>query len=145
MKIIIGQNGLTLSVDTQKTKEYYSGIELCDCQGCRNFYAQARDRFPGLTEWLEQFGVPIDRPDEIMYLDIAENVNYLCVSYTVCGRIEGAQSAEIPLTGGEFPSVTVCSPDAPTGDIPNSQKGEYFVIDVTEFSLPWVLDDPVSC
>ncbi len=138
------QNGLTLYFDAEKTREYYANIKLCDCGGCRNYYAQARERFPGLTKWIEKFGVCIDRPDEIMYLDIEKNTNYLCVSYTVCGRLEGTLSTEISLTDCEVPSVTICSPDAPMGYIPNSQTGDYFIIDVTNFTLPWVLHEPMN-
>ena len=108
MKIIIGQNGLTLSVDTQKTKEYYSGIELCHCQGCRNFYAQARERFPRLTEWLEQFGVSIDRPDEIMYLDDKTFIEYKKYILDEFSRKALISSKEVDAL---YPVITVSHPE----------------------------------
>ena len=47
----------TFSVDVEKTREYYKTHSLCDCASCRNFYAQVRNTFPKLCEFLSLFGI----------------------------------------------------------------------------------------
>lgn len=44
------------SVNTEKTKKYYEIHTLCNCAYCRNFYAQAKDKFPKLSAFLSNLG-----------------------------------------------------------------------------------------
>ncbi len=128
----------TFSVDVEKTTEYYKTHSLCDCANCRNFYAQAREKLPKLSEFLAQFGVDISRPDETWSVEADNGVNYITTDYTVCGRVEKMGKYEIDLHDEQFLSVVVT--DGFTS--PNDQTGEYFTLSVDNISLPWVLNEP---
>lgn len=126
------------SVNIEKTTEYYKTHALCDCTNCRNFYAQAREKLPKLSEFLAQFGVDISRPDETWSVEADNGVNYITTDYTVCGRVEKIGKYEIDLHDEQFLSVVVT--DGFTS--PNDQTGEYFTLSVDNISLPWVLNEP---
>lgn len=126
------------SVNIEKTTEYYKTHALCDCTNCRNFYAQAREKLPKLSEFLAQFGVDISRPDETWSVEADNGVNYITTDYTVCGRVEKMGKYEIDLHDEQFLSVVVT--DGFTS--PNEQTGEYFTLSVDNISLPWVLNEP---
>lgn len=126
------------SVNIEKTTEYYKTHALCDCTNCRNFYAQAREKLPKLSEFLAQFGVDISRPDETWSVEEDNGVNYITTDYTVCGRVEKMGKYEIDLHDEQFLSVVVT--DGFTS--PNEQTGEYFTLSVDNISLPWVLNEP---
>lgn len=128
----------TFSVDVEKTREYYKTHSLCDCENCRNFYAQARGKLPKLDEFFTQFGVDISRPDEIWSVEADDHIDYISTDYTVCGRVEEMGKYEIDLYDEQFLSVVVT--DGFTS--PNEQTGEYFTLSVDNISLPWVLNEP---
>ena len=73
------------SVDTEKTKKYYEIHTLCNCAYCRNFYAQAKDKFPKLSAFLSEFGVDIAKPDETLSVETDNAIDYISIDYTVCG------------------------------------------------------------
>lgn len=128
----------TFSADVEKTREYYETHALCDCTNCRNFYAQAREKLPKLSEFLAQFGVDASRPDETWSVEADNGVNYITTDYTVCGRVEKMGKYEIDLHDEQFLSVVVT--DGFTS--PNDQTGEYFTLSVNNISLPWILNEP---
>lgn len=128
----------TFSVDVEKTRKYYKAHSLCDCENCRNFYAQVRGKLPKLDEFFTQFGVDISRPDETWGVEADNGVNYITTDYTVCGRVEKMGKYEIDLYDEQFLSVVVT--DGFTS--PNEQTGEYFTLSVDNISLPWVLAEP---
>lgn len=126
-----------MDVDVEKTREYCRSLSLCDCLTCRNFYAQAKNALPELKEYLGRFGVAIDRPDEIVCGDTGEKTEYLCVSYTVCGKIiEGDECELCVQSGGLELEVTISG-----SYIPNEQHDDYFVVSVYGIVLPWVLEE----
>ena len=134
--MLIQKQDYKMDVDIEQTELYYESHSLCDCQSCRNYYAQVRDRFVVLDNFLSEFGVAIDRPDEIGWIEAENKVEYLFVSYTVCGRILEYGEYEMSLNDAELVLNIVIG----GSDIPNEQKGEYFVITVYNIVLPWVLD-----
>lgn len=136
--MIIQKDGYILDVDIAKTKAYYESNTLCDCNEDRNFYAQVRDRFPKLTALLYEFGIPIDRPDEIGSVALEDEIDYLFAAYTVVGRIVEPGEYEIDLFDGNLFLNIVISNEY----FPNEQKTrEYFTIAVYNIKLPWVLDE----
>ena len=66
----IKKENYTFSVDTEMTREYYETHSLCDCENCRNYYTQIKDRFPKLGMFLSEFGVDISKPDEIFSFEM---------------------------------------------------------------------------
>ena len=125
-------------VDVERTKQYYKTHSLCECECCRNYYAQIRKKYPKLTDFLEEFGVDVARPDEVMSVEETHFIDYIDVDYTVCGKVETLGNYEIDINDNTFLSMLITEGFA----TPNEQKGEYFTISVMNIKLPWVLDEP---
>ena len=125
------------SVDIEKTKKYYKTHSLCDCDICRNYYTQIKAKFPKLNDFLNEFGVDISRPDEIMSIEIDNKAEYINVDYTVCGNIKQMGEYEIDIHDNSFLSIVVKNGYSS----PNEQTGEYFTISVNQIDLPWILDE----
>ena len=136
--MIIQKQGCKMDIDIEQTKEYYKSHSLCECSSCRNYYAQVKDRFRLLDEFLLELGVAIDRPDEMGCVELVDEIQYLFASYTVCGKVLEHDGYEIDLhDGGLFLNIVI-------GDsfVPNEQKTDYFVVTVYNIVLPWVLNEP---
>ena len=137
MELII-KDGYKFTVDIEKTKEYYNTHSLCDCVCCRNYYKQIEQELPKLKEFLDNFGVDISKPDEIMSIENEGFIDYLNVDYTVCGNVINMSEYEIDIYDKLFLNVIVTEGFAS----PNEQTGEYFTLSVTNIRLSWVLDVP---
>lgn len=133
----IKKENYTFSVDTEMTREYYETHSLCDCENCRNYYTQIKDRFPKLGMFLSEFGVDISKPDEIFSFEMEECVDYINVDYTVCGRIEEMGECDIDIY--EDLPVKVAVTDG--FNSPNEQTGDYFTLSVNKIMLPKVLNE----
>lgn len=137
--MIIRKDDYILDVDVAETRAYYQRNTLCACNEDRNFYAQARDRFPKLTALLEEFGIPIDRPDEIGSVALEDEIDYLFVAYSVVGKIVELGEYEIDLFDGNlFLNIVIGNEYFPS----EQNTREYFTIAVYNIQLPWVLDEP---
>lgn len=137
--MIIRKDSFVLDVDVDSTARYSKEHALCDCDEDRNFYAQARETFPGLAAFLAELGVEIDRPDETGSHAEDDCIDYHFVSYTVIGDILESDKYEIHLfDGGRFLHVVIDH-----WYVPNEQKTDrYFTVTVYNIQLPWVLDEP---
>ncbi len=136
--MIIQKQDCKMDIDIDQTKEYYKTHSLCDCPSCRNYYAQVKERFHLLDEFLLELGVSIDRPDEMGCVEADNEIQYIFASYTVCGKILELDKYEIDFNdGGLFLNIVI-------GDyfIPNEQKNDYFVVSIYNIVLPWVLNEP---
>ena len=136
--MIIKKQGCKMDVHLEQTKKYYISNSICDCPSCRNYYAQVKDKFHLLDEFLLELGVSIDRPDEMGCIELDNEIQYVFASYTVCGKILELDKYEIDINdGGLFLNIVI-------GDsyVPNEQKTDYFVVTVYHIVLPWVLDEP---
>lgn len=126
-------------VDIEKTIEYYKTHSLCECDRCENFYAQIKGKFPKLESFLSDFGVDISKPDEIMGVELDNDIQYIGIDYTVCGKVVTMGQYEIDIQDDLFFSLVITEGFAS----PNEQTGDYFTISVNNiFELPWVLDKP---
>ncbi len=137
--MIINKDEVVLDIDIKATTEYSQIHSLCDCNEDRNFYIQARNQFPKLTEFLTELGLLIERPDEIGSIINEDRIDYIFVSYTVVGEIKEYSKYETDMfDGGMFLSIVIDD-----SSIPNEQKTDrYFTVTVYGISLPWVLDEP---
>lgn len=137
--MILRKNGFVLDIDVEGTLRYAQEHSLCNCSEDRNFYGQAREKFPKLTALLAEFGVLIDRPDEIGSCAVGDEIEYHFVSYTVIGDILEADQYEFHIfDGGLFLNVVVDH-----WYVPNEQRTDrYFTVTVLRIKLPWVLDEP---
>jgi len=61
-----------MDVDVEKTKAYSQSHSVCDCAEDRNFYTQAKEKFPQLDVFLDELGVDITRPDETGCVELEE-------------------------------------------------------------------------
>ena len=134
----IKKDDYIFSVNVEQTKKYYETHSLCNCGNCRNFYTQAKDKFPKIGELLSEFGVDISKPDEIESVDMEEAVMYINIDFTVCGSVEAMGQREIEVYD-HMPLHLVVTEGY---TCPNEQTGEYFTISVTGVAMPWVLDEP---
>ena len=126
-------------VDTEKTIDYYRTHSLCECECCENFYAQIKGKFPKLESFLADFGVDIAKPDECMSVELDNTIQYICVDYTVCGKVTVMGQYEIDIQDSQFFSIVITEGFAS----PNEQTEDYFTISVNNvFELPWVLYKP---
>lgn len=110
---------------------------MCDCVCCRNYYKQIEQELPKLKEFLDDLGVDISKPDEIMSVENEGYIDYLNVDYTVCGNVINMSEHEIDVYDNLFLNVIVTEGFAS----PNEQTGEYFTLSVTNIRLPWVLNE----
>lgn len=137
--MIIRKDEYVLDIDMESTVRYAQEHSLCGCSEDRNFYAQAREKFPKLAVFLSELGLQIDRPDEIGSVAMEDYIDYLFVSYTVVGEILEAGQYEIDMfDGGLFLNIVI-----DYWYVPNEQKTKrYFTVTVYNIDLPWVLDEP---
>ena len=133
--VTVKKDESTFSVDIEKTRNYYKTHSLCNCENCRNFYAQIKNNFPELDRFLSEFGVDISKPDEASSVEADNYIDYLTVYYSVCGRSEAPNAYEIDILDKSPLHVTIGGEYAP-----NEQVGDYFMITVTGIKLPLVLE-----
>lgn len=79
-----------MKVDLAKTKAYYQALKeesLCNCEPCKQYYLNARAFLPDLALWLDDNGVQIEKPFEVMSiaLDESNEVCYLSIQYVLFG------------------------------------------------------------
>lgn len=136
--ITIQKGQYVFEVNIEKTIDYYKTHSLCECDGCKNYYAQIKGKFQKLESFLSNFGVDISKPDEIMSVELGNAIKYISVDYTVCGKVVTMGQTEIDIQDDLFFSLFITDGFAS----PNEQTGDYFTISVTNnvFELPWVLD-----
>ena len=142
----IQKDEYVFEVDIEKTIEYYKTHTLCECECCENFYAQISGKFPKLESFLFDFGVDIAKPDECMSVELENEIQYISVDYTVCGKVVTMGQYEIDVKDDRFFSLVITEGFAS----PNEQTDEYFTISINNvFELPWVLEkpfpEPVKC
>ena len=137
--MIIRKHGYVLDVDIEGTSKYSQEHEICDYDEDRNLYAQIADKFPKLKEFLAEFGLVIDRPDETGSCAIEDYIDYHFVSYTVIGSILDSDKYEIDMFDGGLSLNILIN----NWYVPNQQKtNEYFTVTIYGIDLPWVLDEP---
>ena len=136
---VIKKEEYVFEVDIEKTKNYYKTHSLCECDCCENFYAQINGKFPILESFLAEFGVDISKPDELSSIELENEIQYITIDYTVCGKMKNIGQCEIEIQDNEI--FTLVFSDGFVS--PNEQTGDYFSISVYNIiELPWVLDRP---
>lgn len=127
--------GGVFSFDKEKTEEYYKNRDdsLCSCENCKYYYAHIKGMFPKLESILSDFGVDIEKPDEVWSGDMKkENVVMIFeAGYTVCGSIVGELPKDIEIDDGQKFALRFSKGFA----FPNGQTGDYFSISVMGFKM----------
>ena len=114
-----------MKIDIVKTREYYNSLSsglLCDCDYCKLYYAKSRKEFLELALWLDEYGVDIEKPFEVMSPEPDESgtLDYIGVQYIVFGNFTNDNSYYV----GDFNIKIAYS--HPTTEI----SDEHFVLEV---------------
>ena len=107
----------------------------CDCAWCRNFYQSVDSAYPDLRPFLEQFGVHLNAPSEM----IAFSPTLCTCYYVVCGDILEQGSADIVING-----ITVSPLTKEEALVNTDMEGPTYFLQVGTLSLPWVLEEPME-
>ena len=78
-------------MDKIKTENYYKALNnenLCSCDYCRNYYKEAKETYPELSDYLARMGIDIEKPLETMPLEPYEGaIEYIAVQYIALGNV----------------------------------------------------------
>lgn len=96
------------------------------CAYCRNYYETVDTAYPNLRPFLEQFGVNIEGPSELMPFE----PTLLLACYRVQGNIVSWGQSALSVNG--IPVVAEASEDGT------------FLLWVGEMELPWIQAEPVE-
>ena len=67
-----------MNINIIKNKEYYrKKNDLCACDMCKNYYLQIEKEYPKIKEYLDNIGVDILKPNELMWENEGEGIKYL--------------------------------------------------------------------
>lgn len=128
-------------VNIEQTQNYYNSHSLCKCDHCQIFYRQIKGKFPKLQNFLAEFGIDISKPDEISSVESDNSIDYLCVDYTVCGKVVTMGTYEMDLYDNLFLSIVVTDGFAS----PNEQKDTYFTLSVYGIKINNETKNVISC
>lgn len=115
-------------VDVDATRERTSkySFEHCQCAYCKNFYDAIDQAHPHLRPVMEEFGVNLEGPSELMPFE----PTLMLACYRVDGEILQWGQARITVSG---------VPIVPE----NGDNGTFFLW-VGELELPWIQDENVE-
>lgn len=115
-------------VDAEATRERTSrySFEHCQCSYCKNFYDSVDQAHPGLRPVMEQFGVNLEGPSELMPFQ----PTLLLACYRVDGQI--LQWGKTPLYVSGIPVV------------PESGDESTFLLWVGEMEVPWLQEESME-
>lgn len=107
----------------------------CTCGYCRNFYAGIDVAYPRLRNFLSQFGINVEGPDELCPFEptIYE------ATYIVQGFIAQKGSQQL-----YFEDMPLLFRSASESDICTEHPSPYFTVTVGLLELPWLLSEPMS-
>ena len=115
-------------VDVEKTRERTSkySFEHCQCSYCKNFYDAVDQAYPALRQVMEQFGVNLEGPSELMPFE----PTLMLACYRIDGQI---------LTWGKTPLWV-----SGISLVPELADEETFLLWVGEMRIPWLQKEAVE-
>ena len=115
-------------VDVDKTRERTSrySFEHCQCSYCKNFYDAVDQAYPALRPVMEQFGVNLEGPSELMPFE----PTLMLACYRVDGQVLNWGTSSLSVSG-----VTL---------LPELADEETFLLWVGEMRLPWLQKEAVE-
>lgn len=129
-------NSVKILFDKEKTREHRTVFNTpCDCQDCRNYYKNLRDKFE-LIDFLANFGIDYSRAEEIMPFDLGnkkESLIKYCAYYCVVGSI----SNEISIKKENY---SISFGNSSNINIGHEITDGYFFI-VVDIDLPYILEE----
>lgn len=135
--MLIEINDWIFDVDIPMNMELSSGqaADHCMCGYCRNFYAAIDKACPRLREFLLQFGLDVEGPDELCTFEptIYE------VTYVINGNLVQKGSQKFYLD-----SIPVNVLTSEESDLETERPKPYFTMTFGLIELPWMLDEPMD-
>lgn len=115
-------------VDREATRERTTknAAEHCECAYCRNYYQAVAAAHPRLAPFLQEFGININGPSELMPFE----PTLMLACYRIQGQILQWGKEELHVDG--VPIVVE------TGDIGT------FLLWVGELEVPWLQEEPME-
>ena len=126
MKITLADWEFQVRVSDTTAHSLKCSIDHCLCAYCRNYYESVDEAHPSLRPFLEQFGLVLEGPSEVMPLE----PDYVMAGYRVLGRITGRGEARMHVN-----HVPVHFEDA---------DDTSFFLWVGPMDLPWKQDEPMG-
>lgn len=123
-----------MKLNIVKTQKYYDSLEqeyLCNCNYCKNYYLQVKEKYPKVSSYLGSFGIDIEKPFEISSLEPDENniLEYCVCQYIAFGRCSDTYSYKIDdvefRISQSYPYIGI--------------KEEHFVIEFYQIKLEMIL------
>ena len=113
-------------VDVEKTRERTSrySFEHCQCGYCKNYYDAIDQAHPTLRPVMEQFGVNLEGPSELMPFE----PTLMMACYRVDGQILQWGTTSMSVGGIEI--------------VPEAGDEETFFLWVGELEVPWLQKEP---
>ncbi len=133
-------NNYEFEVDFEQNLNYYLFNELCDCTPDKNYYELIGKCCPRIVEFLSQFGVNAQRPDEVSWLeqDTDKKTVFYEAMYSVRGKVTKGDISEYGNANINVGGLDVYFNKC---DFPNEQNGKCFGISVFAV-LPWNQNEP---
>jgi len=121
-----------MKIDLLKNLEYYKSDNSipCDCEVCKIFYNNIKDKYPKIVAYLEKINVEVLRPFELVWIENNENktIEYEGCQYIVFGKCDDDFKFQIDEVVFEN---NICFHSS-TDHI----KEEHFVLDFGKIILP---------
>lgn len=135
--MIIQIDDWKFQVFTVTNRRYYAREweDRCQCAWCRNFCRGVDTAYPSLRGFLDQFGVHVEAPDEMMAYTPTLCHGY----YAVCGEILERGNGDIMIDG-----VAVSPQTGEEAMVNTTMDSPTFFLQVGCMMLPWVLDEPME-
>ena len=115
-------------VEVEKTRERTSkySFEHCQCSYCKNFYEAIDLAHPALRPVMEQFGVHLEGPCELMPFE----PTLMLACYRIDGQILQWGQSSLSVNGISL--------------VPEAGDEETFLMWVGEMEIPWLQKEPVE-
>lgn len=135
---------LDINFDCDLTKEYRFKYESqCDCAYCINYYKTFKEKYTKISKFLEQFGLDIEFPLEIMPLEYDKQYNK--IRYISYYPIKGTMSKDKLILNLEGIEVRILRGSDLNNPCPNPKMKEpYLLVEISGIRLPWILDEEIE-
>jgi hypothetical protein len=128
-------------VDKEGTKTYLDMFNKpCNCIYCKNYQMAFPNSYPEIVKLLQEFGVLIDHPLEIMdfFWNPEKNKRLYISYYSVKGELF-SDKLNVYSNGAV---VTLYQSDTDEHIYNNTgMEKPYFIVEISNIQLPWVLDE----
>ena len=134
--------GWSFDFDKDSTRKYYATYSNdCTCASCRNFHKNIKEMPSDVKDFLERFGIDIDKPIEQMSSIVIKEDNLVEqeVSYCVKGTASSVEGYEI-----DIGNVQIVIHNKKRG-MPNHEMTEpYFAFILFNMLFHWTVDDDIN-